>query len=78
MHIHKKMGTYMPILYSNTQMNGLSLPNEFSEFICNKIYLHANTVQTACNIPQLINCKQLSEDINLDKLSKLSQKYTIW
>lgn len=34
--------------------------------------------QTTCKIPQLTSYKQLSEDINLDKLSLLSQKYTLW
>lgn len=34
--------------------------------------------QTTCKIPQLTSYKQLSEDINLDKLSLLNQKYTLW
>lgn len=58
-------------------MNALLLLNEFSEFIwCNKIFLHATTVQTD-SLSQLISYKQYNEDNNLEKLSLLGQKYII-
>lgn len=45
-----------------------------TKFLC----MQTRYKQTSCKRPQLISYKWLSEDINLDKPSLLSQKYTTW